>query len=148
MSVVDSTSLSSEERPIGMVTRADLIVQESVYQGERCWIVKDPLAMKYFRLMAPEHTVFTALREPCSYLDIKKQLDRQFPEKVTRLEALQHLVVSLHRNGMLKSESSGQAKPLRKRRNKEVKQKTMQFLSSIISLRLPGFDPENLLRWM
>ena len=148
MSVIDSTSLSSEERPIGMVTRADLIVQESVYQGERCWIVKDPLAMKYFRLMAPEHTVFTALREPCSYLDIKKQLDRQFPEKVTRLEALQHLVVSLHRNGMLKSESSGQAKPLRKRRNKEVKQKTMQFLSSIISLRLPGFDPENLLRWM
>lgn len=148
MSVVDSTSLSSEERPIGMVTRADLIVQESVYQGEKCWVVKDPLAMKYFRLMAPEHVVFTALRESCSYLDIKKRLDREFPEKVTKLEALQQLVISLHRNGMLKSESSGQAKPLRKRRNKEVKQKAMQFLSSVISMRLPGFDPENLLRWM
>ena len=123
MSVVDSSSLSSEERPIGMVARADLVVQESVYQGEKCWVVKDPLAMKYFRLMAPEYHVLTAMQEPCSYLELKKQLDRAFPEKITRLEALQQLVVSFHRNGMLKSGSGGQAKPLRKRRNKELKTK-------------------------
>lgn len=148
MSVIDSTSLSSEERPIGMITRADLVVRESVYQGEKCWVVKDPLAMKYYRLMAPEHSVLTAMRESCSYLELKKRLDREFPEKITKLEALQHLVVSLHRNGMLKSQASGQAKPLRKRRNKEVKQKLLQFLSSIVAMRLPGFDPENLLGWM
>ena len=148
MSVVDSTSLSSEERPIGMVARADLVVQESVYQGEKCWVVKDPLAMKYFRLMAPEHHVLTAMQSPCSYLDLKKQLDRAFPEKITRLEALQNLVVSFHRNGMLKSASGGQAKPLRKRRNKELKQKGIQLLSSIVSLKLPGFDPEFLLTAM
>ena len=145
MSVVDSTSLSSEERPIGMVARADLIITESVYQGERCWIVKDPLAMKYFRLMAPEHQVLTALQVPSSYQGLKKQLDRAFPEKITRLETLQNLVVSFHRNGMLKSESGGQAKPLLKRRNKELKQKSIQLMSSIVSLRLPGFDPEFLL---
>jgi len=46
-----------------MTTRADLVVQESIYQGERCWIIKDPLAMKYFRLMGPEYQVFTALRQ-------------------------------------------------------------------------------------
>ena len=148
MSVVDSTSLSSEERPIGMVARSDLVVQESVYQGEKCWIVKDPLAMKYFRLMAPEHHVLTSLQTPCSYLDLKNQLDRLFPEKITRLEALQNLVVSFHRNGLLKSESSGQAKPLRKRRNRELKQKLVQLLSSIVSLKLPGFDPEFLLTAM
>ena len=148
MSVVDPTTLSAEERPIGMLTRADLVVQESIYQGEKCWIVKDPLAMKYFRLLAPEHQVLKALREPCSYHELKKQLDRDFPEKITRLESLQHLVVSLHRNGLLKSGSGGQAKPLRKRRNKEIKQKSMQLLSSIVSLRLPGFDPEFLLTAM
>ena len=148
MSVVDSTSLSSEERPIGMVARADLVIQESVYQGEKCWVVKDPLAMKYFRLMAPEHQVLTALQTPSSYSELKKQLDRAFPEKITRLESLQNLVVSLHSNGLLKSESRGQAKPLRKRRNKELKQKSFQLLSSIVSLKLPGFDPEFLLTAM
>ena len=145
MSVVQSTSLSSEERPIGMVARADLVIQESAFQGEKCWIVKDPLAMKYFRLKAPEYSVLMKLQSPCSYLDLKNQLDREFPDKITRLEALQHLVVSFHRNGMLKSDSGGQSKPLRKRRNKELKQKSLQLMSSIVSLRLPGFDPEFLL---
>ena len=148
MSVVNPASLSSEERPIGMSTRADLVIQESVYQGEKCWVVKDPLAMKYFRLMAPEHLVLSTMRQPCSYLDLKNRLDRAFPESITKLESLQQLVVSLHRSGLLKSESSGQAKPLRKRRNKELKQKAMQLLSSIISLRLPGFDPDRLLGFL
>ena len=80
--------------------------------------------------------------------DRKNRLDRAFPESITKLESLQQLVVSLHRSGLLKSESSGQAKPLRKRRNKELKQKAMQLLSSIISLRLPGFDPDRLLGFL
>lgn len=148
MSVVDPTTLSSEERPIGMTTRADLVVQESIYQGERCWIIKDPLAMKYFRLMSPEFQVFEALRQPVSYHELKNGLDRAFPETINRLQSVQHLVVSMHRSGLLKSSSAGQAKPLEKRRNKELKQKSFQLLSSIVSLRFPGFDPERLLTAM
>jgi len=139
---------SAEERPIGMSTRADLFVQQSVYQGENCWIVKDPLAMKYFRLKRPEYLVFEALREPQSYLELKRLLDHEFPESITRLESLQHLVTSLHANGLLRSPSAGQAKPLRKRHNKDVKQKVMQLTMSVMSLRLPGFDPEWILNFL
>ena len=148
MSVVNPASMSSEERPVGLRARMDLVFQESVYQGELCWIVKDPVGMKYFRLKAPEFLVLSELKNNCSYQELKRLLERKFPEKITRLEAVQQLVISLHRNGLLISESIGQAKPLRKKRNKEIKQKAIGLLSSLISLKLPGFDPERLLTFI
>ena len=95
MSIVNPASQSSEERAISMRSRTDLIIQESVYQGEKCWIVKDPLAMKYYRFQEPEYLVFQELKSDCNYQDLKRMLDRKFPEKTTRLEAVQQLVVSL-----------------------------------------------------
>ena len=149
MSIARSASQkSAEERPIGMRTRSDLLVRESVYQGEMCWIVKDPLAMKYFRLRKPEYLIFRALEGEVSYLELKRSLDREFPEKVTRTESVQQLVISLHRSGLLLSESTGQTRPLEKRRNKELRQKAIGLLSSLIALRLPGFDPEWILSFL
>lgn len=148
MALVNPASLSTEERPIGLFTRRDLLVQESVYQGRVCWIVKDPLAMKYFRLQEAEYLIFEHLRNEVSYLQLKELLDRRFPQTTTRLETIQQLVVSLHRNGLMKSGSIGQAYPLRKQRNKELKQKAIGLLSSLVSIRFPGVDPERLLSFM
>ncbi|MEL7498505.1 MAG: HlyD family efflux transporter periplasmic adaptor subunit [Planctomycetota bacterium] len=148
MALVNPAALSTEERPIGLHARTDLLIQESVYQGTTCWIVKDPLAMKYYRLQKAEYLVFQKLHGDASYLELKELLDRQFPETVTRLEVIQQLVVSMHRNGLLKSGSVGQAYPLRKQRNKELKQKAIGLLSSLVSIRFPGFDPEGLLSFL
>ena len=87
MSVVNPASMSSEERPVGLRARMDLVFQESVYQGELCWIVKDPVGMKYFRLMPPEFLVLSELKKNCNYQELKRLLERKFPEKITRLEA-------------------------------------------------------------
>lgn len=143
-----SAQLSSEERPIGLRTRPDLVIQESVYQGERCWIVKDPIAMKYFRLLRPEYLVLNKLRQVTSYHDIRLLLTRQFPEAITRLSSVQQLVISLHRNGLLISDSTDQAMPLKKRRNRELRQKAIGLMSSLVSLRFPGWDPQRFLDWI
>ncbi len=148
MSIVNPASLSAEERPVEMRTRSDLVVTTSVYQGEHCWIVKDPLAMKYFRLREPEYLVFEQLKGSVSYSQLKQLLDRKFPESVTRLETVQQLVVSLHRNGLLASPAVGQAYPLKKQRNKELKQKAIGLLSSLVSLKFPGIDPERFLSFL
>lgn len=148
MSVADPAMMSSDERPIGLRARPDLVIQESVYQGEHCWIVKDPIAMKYFRLRRPEFLVLSELKNPVSYHELKLLLTREFPEVTTQLTSVQQLVISLHRNGLLVSDSTGQSMPLRKRRNKELRQKAMGLMSSLISLRFPGWDPERFLNWV
>ncbi|MEM9413201.1 MAG: hemolysin D, partial [Planctomycetota bacterium] len=137
----------TNENSVGMRARPDLVVQESLFQDERCWVIKDPVAMKYFRLRPPEYVVLEALRHRVSYEQLKRKLLKKFPEFDIRIEAVQQLVVSLHQFGLLVSNSSGQAIPLQKRRVKETKQKITQFLFSLISLRLPGWDPENFLNW-
>lgn len=145
---ITSSQMSSEDRPVGLRTRHDLVIQESIYQGELCWIVKDPLAMKYFRLRKPEYLVLEQLRESASYQGIKQALIQAFPEFTIRLEAVQQLIVSLHKFGLLVSNESGQSEPLIKRRNKELQQKALGLMSSLVSMRFPGWDPEKLLNWM
>ena len=143
-----SSAIASEDRDVGMRTRSDLVIQTSIFQGETCWIVKDPFAMKYFRIREPEYLVLKELENPTSYSRLKTLLSRKFPEQRIRVEAIQQLVINLHRNGLLITGASGQAKPLIKKRNKELRQKALALLSSLVSLRLPGFDPEPLLNWM
>ena len=148
MSLVNSASKSTAERSIGLRRRPDLIINESVFQGEQCWIVKDPLAMKYFRLRKPEFLVLQLLDGSSNYQGIKEKLVAAFPEFKIRLESVQHLVVSLHQYGLLISEASGQSTPLKKRRSQELRQKTIGLASSLIALRLPGWDPETFLSWL
>ena len=54
----DHSTTSSDRRPLTMRKRYDLEVQETLYQGEKSWILKDPVALKYFRLQAPEFMAF------------------------------------------------------------------------------------------
>ncbi len=148
MASVDQSMMSSDNRAIRLKARADLIINESIFQGERCWIVKDPLAMKYFRLQGPEYLVLRLLDGTKSYRQIKTQLDRQFPEQRFRMEILQQLIDSFHKNGLLASPTPGQAVPLGRRRNKELRQKALGLLSSLVAIRFPGFDPDPILNWL
>ncbi len=148
MSIEQLGIQSHEERPVGLRARRDLIVQESTYQKEYCWIIKDPLAMKYFRLGKPEYLVLQKLADPISYHELKLELTQAFPDFNVRLESVQQLVTSLHRSGLLVSGASGQAVPLEKRRNKELLRKFTAILPSLMSPKFPGWDPERFLTWI
>lgn len=148
MSVIDHSMQTSEQRPIRLRVRRDLVIQETVYQGEQSWIVKDPVAMKYFRVQEPERIALEMLDESNSYQDICDELARRFPEVQVRVEDVHMLVNSFHKNGLLISNAPGQAAPLQIKRNKELKQKAMQLLMSVMSLKFPGVDPERFLSWL
>ena len=128
--------------------RRDLVISDSEFQGEASQIVKDPVGLKYFRLRAAEFRVLKMLDGTHSYSQITRQLQREFPDQVTRLTDVQQFVSSLHANGLLVSDGIGQAAPLLKRRQKEVKQKAMGLAASIICIRFPGVDPEPFLAWI
>ena len=139
---------SATRRPITLQTRGDLAISTSVFQGETSWIVKDPIALKYFRLRKPEHEVLRMLDGQTSLEDIRLRLAGMFPTKKFEARRIQALIQSFHGNGLLLSSASGQATPLERRRTKMQQQKAMQLLSSIICIRFPGVDPEPLLAWL
>lgn len=148
MSFQDLSQVTSDQRPLALRRRFDLFVQESHFQGQRCWVVKDPLAMKYFRLMEPEYAAFMALGSPISIRQLKQNLDQQFPDRSFRMDDVQRLVGQFHQQGLLISNAPNQAAPLLKRRNKETRQKLLRVFTSVLAWRFPGVDPDRFLSWL
>ncbi len=148
MSAIDHTTTSSDRRPIALRLRPDLEMHPGTYQDEPGWIVKDPVAMKYFRLKEPEYEAIRMIDGNTSVAEIKEHLESRFPEFTVKVQDVHLLVNSLHKSGLLISNMPGQAAPLKVRREKELKQKAMQLLMSVMSLRLPGVDPERFLNWL
>ena len=146
--VKQSSNVSSDRRPIALRLRPDLVIRVSNYQGEDSWIVKDPVALKYFQLREPEYFACQLLDGESSAVEIREALEAEFPEIKITTQTVHFLVNSLHKNGLLVSDLPGQAEPLRQRRNKELKQKATQLLMSAMSLRFPGVDPESFLSWL
>lgn len=148
MSVVDETLLSSDQRSLPLRVRPDLIISESIFQGETSWIVKDPVGMKYFRLRGPEYEALKMLQSKQGYQQIKRHLQDKFPDYKIELRQVQALINSMHSSGLLLSSAPDQAAPLQKRHAKELKKKVLGLASSIVAIKFPGFDPERFLSWL
>lgn len=146
--VNQSANVSSDRRPIALRLRPDLVIRVSNYQGENSWVVKDPIALKYYQLRGPEYFASRMLDGDTSAVEIRDALEVEFPELNVTTETVHYLVNSLHKNGLLVSDLPGQAEPLKQRRNKELKQKATQLLMSVMSIRFPGVDPESFLNWL
>ena len=144
----NASTTSSDRRPIRLRLRPDIEMSESHFQGERSWVVKDPVALKYFQLREPEYFATQMFDGNTSAAEIRDALESEFPELNINVETVHYLANSLHKNGLLIADQPGQAAPLIKRRNKEIKQKATQLLMSVMSLRLPGVDPERFLTWL
>jgi putative peptide zinc metalloprotease protein len=151
MSIVPSgkfpaaTNASTLAPPIKMKMRPDLACNRVTYQGVEYWVVKDPLAQKYFQF--PPHVYFLLLE-----LDGTKSIDqlqeiyhKKFaPKRITRSD-LQQLLTRFHKDGLVTSDMPGQGIELLKRGRKTSRMELLQKFSNILAIRYRGFDPERIL---
>ncbi|MFN3194108.1 MAG: biotin/lipoyl-binding protein [Aureliella sp.] len=148
MNLVDQNTNPANTQSVKLRARRDLQITESQFQGESCWILKDPIALKYFRLRAPEYRVFQMLDDRHTYQQIQCSLQTQFPEQRIDIANLQQLVGSFYKSGLLIAHSAGQATSLKKKDDVDRRRKMVQLLSSIVAIKFPGFDPDQLLSWL
>jgi len=142
--LADSLS-SSTARPLAVKRRPDLAVERHRYQGQPYWIVKDPLALAYFRFQEEEYFLLSLLDGKISLDEIKRRFEDEFaPQKITH-EELGRLVGMLHRSHLVIADLPGQGTQLRKRHAEKVKREWLGKLTNILSLRFKGIDPERLL---
>ncbi|MCE9544991.1 MAG: HlyD family efflux transporter periplasmic adaptor subunit [Planctomycetia bacterium] len=148
MIALDDSLISSSTRPLRLVMRPDLAVREHRYQGERSWVVKDPLGLKYFRLRREEYAILKLLDGRSSLDDLKEQYEADFsPRKITHDE-LAHFVGNLHQNGLVHSLLPNQGTQLKQRRDERRKEEFVSTLTNLLSLRFRGVDPQRLLDWL
>jgi putative peptide zinc metalloprotease protein len=150
-----SNITASTRRAVPLRRRADLIVEHIEYQRGNYYVVKDPVSLKYFRF-DPEHfRVLELLDGTRSLEDVRTQLLLDFPYVRATLADLQAVVVDLHAKGIVYSDRPGQGWVFLERQREMRRKRWLSLAQNILSLRLPGWDPEwtlariyPLVRWM
>jgi putative peptide zinc metalloprotease protein len=145
MHTLASSLQSSSVRTLGLRRRADLEGCRHCYQGRVSWVVKEPLSLNYFRFKEEEYFILLRLDGRRSLDDIKREFEREFPPQKISLEELQHFVGSLHRGGLVISDTPGQGKQLHERRGQRERRNRLERWGNVLSIRFRGIDPEGVL---
>ncbi|MEQ9407313.1 MAG: HlyD family efflux transporter periplasmic adaptor subunit [Fuerstiella sp.] len=140
--------VASNQRPIPLRRRADLVVAEIDYLGVGYQVIKDPVGLKYHRLQVEQYKILELLDGKRSLEQVRDDLKVFFPTLQVTLSDIQQLITDLYKKCLVTSDRPGQGAAVIRERRKERNQKIKQTLMSLLYLRLPGWDPENTLRWM
>lgn len=123
-------------------------MEQQTFQGRRCWIIKDPLALKYFRFEEEEQFLLQSLDGRKSTEEIIARFETQFAPQRLSSHELHQLLGQLHRSNLLISDRSGQGEQLHQRSVKSRRKRLWQQLANPLAIRFRGFDPTSLLDWL
>lgn len=140
--------VASNQRPIPLKMRADLVIAEIDYLGVGYQVIKDPVALKYHRLQVEQFKILELLDGTRSLEQLRDDLKTYFPTLQVTLSDIQQLITDLYKKCLVTSHRPGQGASVIRERRKERNQKIKQTMMSLLYLRLPGWDPERSLQWM
>ncbi len=128
--------------------RPDLVVQPQFYEGMTHYVIKDPLALKYFRFKIEEYFLLQQFDGNQTLQEVKKAFERKYRPQTISIEDLTRFAAQLHEAGIILIDSADQAKVLIRRRKKNRWRKVWAFLANILFIKIPIIDPERLLTRM
>ena len=67
------------DRPIAPL-RGDLLVSPQLFYGQLCFVIKDPVTLRYYRLQPVEHFLVQQFDGSRTARDLLGLLQQQFPE--------------------------------------------------------------------
>src|SRR5215203_4620964 len=143
-----STPMGQAAEHLQVKLRADLIVQPQFYEGMTHYVVKDPIALKYFRFKIEEYYLLQQLDGKTNLQDVKRAFERKYRPQTISIEDLTRFTAQLHEAGLAQIDSPEQAKVLIRRRRKNRWKKVWQFLANILYIKIPVIDTEKLLTGM
>ena len=148
MATLADSLVSSASRSLSLRKRPDLKARRHRYHGKTFWVVKEPIGLNYYRFHEEEYAILNMLNGHVSMEQIKEEFEREFtPQKIT-FQDLQQFVGMLHRSGLVISDSVGQGRQLRHRRDEKKRKETLQKFSNVFALRWRGIDPERILNFL
>jgi putative peptide zinc metalloprotease protein len=143
-----ATPMGQAAEHLQVKLRPDLIVQPQFYEGMTHYVIKDPIALKYFRFKIEEYFLLQQFDGKNNLQDVKRAFERKYRPQTISIEDLTRFTAQLHEAGLAQIDSPDQAKVLIRRRRKNRWKKVWQFLANILYIKIPIIDPEKLLAGM
>src|SRR5512135_1470383 len=131
-SLTPAPTLGQAAEHLKVRLRPDLIIQPQFYEGMTHYVVKDPIALKYFRFKIEEYFLLQQFDGNHTLEDVKKAFERKYRPQTISIEDLTRFVAQRHEAGIIQLDSSEQAKVLIRRRRKNRWRKLWSFLANIL----------------
>ena len=122
--------------------RADVSVHRHEAAAEGGWVLKDPVALRYFELRDEELAIWQMLDGRTSAAQIQRAFATRFAPLRLELGQILAFAGRLHQAGLLVSETSGQGQQLWEQHRRRRCQNRWAALSNPLAIRVAGFDPE------
>ena len=153
---VGAPQLTSSQQKKYFKVRTDLEITKQVHRGETCYIIKDPLALRYFRLSDVEFRVFSLLDGAHSIEDIQKIIHEEFADVELTKDSISHFLLMLKQVNFLERMYAKESRLLYERAKKREKMFTLiGKLKNVFFIKFSVFDPDRFLdhtlryvRWM
>lgn len=136
--------MPSPTQPLTLRKRADLVVVRETFGDKTYFVVKDPLALKYFRFQEEEFVQLELLDGVRSLEALREELEARYAPQQFPTEGIARFVAGLHQSGLVTSDARGQAEPLLERRRKTRNRSWLQKLLSPTAIQFRGIDPTRL----
>src|SRR3954462_1626903 len=117
--------------------RPDLIVQPQFYEGMTHYVIKDPIALKYFRFKVEEYFLLQQFDGKQTLQDVKRAFERKYRPQTISIDDLIRFASQLHEAGIASVDTPEQGKVLIKRRRKNQWKRVWQFLANILYIKIP-----------
>ncbi|WP_437203699.1 hypothetical protein [Planctomicrobium sp. SH664] len=141
-----STALRpSSQRPVPLRRRNDLVVEEIYYRDIPFPVIKDPVALKYYRLQPEQYEILNLLNGQRSLEELRDGLQARFPTVHITPVDVQSLITDLHEKGLLISERAGQGETALKKQHEARLKKIREVAMNPLYMKLPGWDPDRTL---
>src|ERR1700709_2396038 len=118
-------SMSPSAAPMGQAAehlkvklRPDLIVQPQFYEGMTHYVIKDPIALKYFRFKIEEYFLLEQFDGKTTLQDVKRAFDHYYRPQTISIDDLTRFTAQPHEVGVVYCASAAQAKVIITRRRK------------------------------
>lgn len=142
----DGVIVDAADRPLILRMRKDLRVCPQWYRGQRHWLLKDPVSLRYYHLLDEEFAILEMLDGEASIADIQQRFGQRFAPRRLRPLPLQSFLGELHRCGLVISEATNQSETLLQRGAEQRRRAWTEAIGNLLALRLPGIDPTPLLQ--
>jgi putative peptide zinc metalloprotease protein len=127
--------------------RPDLVVRRQEDGASQAWVIKDPVALRYFTFTTQEFAILNWLDGTRSLEDLRRDFERAFPPHRITLQHLQSFLAKLHENGLLVADGIDQGPMLLESDMRQRRRERWQAWLSWLAIRFRGFDPERFLSW-
>jgi putative peptide zinc metalloprotease protein len=142
------TAELERRKMVRLRARPDLVITPQKYEGKTCYVVKDPVSLRYYRFNDQENFVFSQFNGENTLDKTQKDFEKEFrPHRLT-LEDLESFAQQLLQAGLVQHETPMSGKELYDKRRKQRRMQKIATWTNILYIKIPVFDPDRLLTRM